>query len=227
MDNTLRRSIELCLAVYRITDKFPRGETLKQKLCIKSIDIIEDLIYNRSIPTNSSRIFNSEDLPVATRHNFEDVGGKQAGPPKCIAFGGEQNMRILFAYFAIAENQDWVHRKNFSLLRDEYRKLYMEAREQFQNLGERRENSKVSEISTAKRGQERRASARKQPSLTARQEKILGFLRTKEDGQAISDIAGKTQTSNKTAERELKKLIGMGRARKQGNTRGARFLAVG
>ena len=213
-ENTpLHRAIDLCLAVYRITDKFPCGETLKQKLRAKSIDIIEGLAYNKSTPTDPSRVFNSQDL--------------------------ERDIRILFAYFSVAENQDWVNRKNFSLLRDEHRKLYIEALEQFRDFGERSENSNAAvspeesrrdlygASSTARRRQERPVVDRKQASLTARQEKIVVFLGVKEGGQAISDIAEKIQTSNKTAERELKNLIGMGRARRQGNTRSARFLIVG
>lgn len=203
-ENTpLKSAIELCLAAYRITDKFPREEILTQKIRAKAIAIIEDLVYNTDTPTNSSRIFNSGDL--------------------------EREIRVLFAYFSVAENQDWVNRKNFSMLRDEYRKLYREVLEQLRDFGERPENANTSTLSSsgARRGQERPGLVKKQARLTARQSKILGFLGIKEGGQAISDIAGKIQTSNKTAERELKKLIGMGRVHKQGNTRGARFLAGG
>ena len=203
-ENTpLKSAIELCLAAYRITDKFPREEILTQKIRAKAIAIIEDLVYNTDTPTNSSRIFNSGDL--------------------------EREIHVLFAYFSVAENQDWVNRKNFSMLRDEYRKLYREVLEQLRDFGERPENANTSTLSSsgARRGQERPGLVKKQARLTARQSKILGFLGIKEGGQAISDIAGKIQTSNKTAERELKKLIGMGRVHKQGNTRGARFLAGG
>lgn len=235
-ENTpLKKATALCLAVYRITDKFPDGEILKQKLHTKSIDIIECLVYNRQIPTNSSRVFISQDL--------------------------EREIRILFAYFSVAKNQGWVDRRNFSVLQDEYRKLYIETLEQIRDRSEepeypktpirfaedsarfderplRRVGNEASErgwmSSVAKKGQERTPIAKKQApqgheqvSLTARQAKILKFLGGNEGGQAVTDIAGQIQTSNKTAERELKKLIGMGQARKQGNTRGARFLVLG
>jgi len=214
-ENTpLKSAIELCLAVYRITDKFPCEEILTQKIRAKSIDIIEDLVYNSSIPTNSSRIVISRDL--------------------------EREIRILFAYFSVAENQDWVDARNFQVLREAYRNFYrtlvnrtgsdpdgLEVRfQEGLNTGINPGiNTGIKRQTLKQRRQGRHGS--RQISLTARQEKIVVFLGVKEGGQAISDIAEKIQTSNKTAERELKNLIGMGRARKQGNTRSARFLIVG
>lgn len=178
MDNTLKRAIELCLAIYRITDKFPRGEVLSPKLRCLAIDIAECLIYNKALPTNSGRVFNLEDL--------------------------KNKIRVLFAYFSIAEKQGWVDARNFRALEAAYRDFY-------------RLKGGVKEHKAPR--------AEKRPLLSLRQEKILDFLRTNDAGRAISDIAGKIQTSNKTAERELKKLIGIRRVRKQGNTRGAKFIA--
>jgi hypothetical protein len=208
-ENTpLHRAIELCLAVYRITDKFPREEILQQKLRTKSIDIIEDLVYNGVIPTTTSRLFITEDL--------------------------EKKIRALFAYFSVVENQNWVDRKNFQVLRGAYRDFYgtltnpsgsdpdgLEVRSQ------EKRNARIHTGINAGIKKRKPTLAKGKPRLSARQEKILGFLEAREGGQAISDIAGKIQASNKTAERELKRLIGMGRVGKHGNTRSARFLARG
>ena len=57
-----------------------------------------------------------------------------------------------------------------------------------------------------------------------RQEKILEFLRGKDGGTTISDVAGIIGLSNKTVERELKKMIAIRLVQKQGNTKGARFI---
>jgi hypothetical protein len=178
--DTLHRAIELCLAIYRITDKFPGKEVLGPKMRAKSIDILEDLVYYRCKPTDSSRIFNTHGL--------------------------EKRIRVLFGYFAVAEKQGWVDARNFHVLREAYRDFYRTAGQ-------------------APSGNGGSMRKKNQPSLSPRQEKILDFLRINEAGQAISDIAAKIQTSNKTAERELKKMILSGLARKHGNTRGARFIA--
>lgn len=195
MDNTLKRAIELCLAVYRITDKFPRGEVLSPKLRGLAIDIAECLIYNKALPTNSGRVFNLEDLT--------------------------NKIRVLFLHFGIAKMQGWVDARNFEVLREAYRGLYRSAN-----------NVTGSDSVTLKSDGDSlprptAARTRYQLRMSLRQEKILDFLRANEGGQAISDVARQIKASNKTAERELKKLIKMGRARKRGKTRGARFLIAG
>lgn len=221
-ENTLfHRAIELCLAIYRITDKFPRGEILKQKLRTKSIDIIETLVYNGIIPANSSRLFNTRKVPLSAepQDKFQAL---------------EREIRVLFAYFSVAEKQGWVDQGNFQALREAYRDFYRTvinpSGSDPDGLGVRPRAGLNTGINPGiHTGIKRPESAgtQRQPRLSARQEKIVGFLGAKEGGQAISDIAGKIETSNKTAERELKKLMGMGRARKQGNTRSARFLVAG
>ena len=101
MDNTLKRAIELCLAIYRITDKFPSGEILSEKIRAKTLDIIENLAYSQAIPTDPSRVFNSQNL--------------------------ERNIGVLFAYFDIAKKQGWVDYRNFRVLETAYRDFYRTA----------------------------------------------------------------------------------------------------
>jgi len=204
MDNTLYRAIELCLAAYRITDKFPHEEILTRKIRAKSIDIIEDLVYSKAIPTDSSRIFICENL--------------------------RQKIRTLFAYFAVAEKQGWVGGKNFRILEKAYRDFYRMAKltdADAKLSGSRPSGTADSRINPGINAgiKRREPSARKQqPRLTMRQEKILEFLRGKDGGTTISDVAGIIGLSNKTVERELKKMIAIRLVQKQGNTKGARFI---
>lgn len=184
-ENTPKGAIELCLAVYRITDKFPREEVLGHRLRVVSLDITDWLVYNRVIPTSSSRFFNWEDL--------------------------EQKIRVLFTYFAVAEKQGWVGKNNFVLLRDEYRKLYVESVNKSLSSAVKQENTK---------------ETTRQARLPARQEKILRFLKDNREGETISNIAKVIEASNKTAERDLKNLISAGRVEKRGNTKGARFISI-
>lgn len=91
----IKRAIELCLAVYRVTDKFPTKEILREKLRGASLDIIEsvanDLIND---PTRKGRLFNF------------------------------QRLNLLLAYFEVAARQNWVDAKNFNTLIEAYRVMY-------------------------------------------------------------------------------------------------------
>ena len=55
-DNTLQRAIELCLAVYRVTERFPATETLRFKLRELSLDIIKLSVYSGPIEGFERRI---------------------------------------------------------------------------------------------------------------------------------------------------------------------------
>lgn len=205
MHNTLKRAIELCLAIYRITDKFPRKEALKQKIRALSIDIIECLVYGRAIPTSSSRFFNCQGL--------------------------EQKIRVLFAYFAVAEKQGWVDERNFSVLEQAYRDFYRFAIGNFKLTGSDPVNigvgpQRIPQKFVGGTNWHARLPVGGQAHLPARQAKILGFLKDKKEGETISNIAKVIEASNKTAERDLKKLISAGRVQKLGNTKGARFLVI-
>lgn len=54
-DEFLKRAIELCLAVYRVTERFPAAETLRSRLREASLDIIKFLVYDTAHPTHRGR----------------------------------------------------------------------------------------------------------------------------------------------------------------------------
>ena len=196
MDTSLKSAIELCLAIYRITDKFPYEEILVRKIRTKSIDIIEDLVYSRAIPTDSSRIFYCENL--------------------------RRKIRTLFAYFAVAEKQGWVDEKNFRIMERAYRNLYQMIKLADKDVKLSRSRPSGAADSRSNPGIKKRSP--RKPILSKRQEKILEFLRRKDGGTTISDVASIIGLSNKTVERELKKMIAIRLVQKQGNTKGARFI---
>lgn len=89
----IQRAIELCLAVYRVTDRFPANEVLREKLRGISLDLIAGIIYDAgNTPTEKSRFLSSEKL-----------------------------VKIIKAYFDIAGRQDWVDPKNFAILSEAYK----------------------------------------------------------------------------------------------------------
>jgi len=86
----IQRAIELCLAVYRVTDQFPAYEILREKLRSASLDIIEGIIYDLEKGPTRSRFFNSN------------------------------KVKVLTAYFDIAARQGWAKEKNFTVLKAAY-----------------------------------------------------------------------------------------------------------
>ena len=54
--HTIKRAVELCLAVYRVTGKFPENEILRSKLRGLSVAIIESAVYKISYPKKRLRV---------------------------------------------------------------------------------------------------------------------------------------------------------------------------
>jgi Fic family protein len=69
--DTTKRAVELCLAMYRVTDKFPEGEILSQKLRSISVDIIELTVYKVYYPKEKLRVL-FLNFEVADRQNWVD-----------------------------------------------------------------------------------------------------------------------------------------------------------
>jgi len=184
-DESVKRAIEFCLAVYRITDRFPQEEPLRGKLRQISIDVVEFLVYNVSYPTVSGRFFNSEDL--------------------------KQKLRNLFVHFDIAEEQEWVNKENFGVLKGEYRKLYSE-------LALRSSKGGVKSV-------RKRREKTKDDGFNGRQKTILKSLEGRTEGCGMEELAAFMHTSKKTVERNMKELLVKKMVFKKGNTKGARFFS--
>lgn len=186
MDNSLltkkliKRAIELCSAVYRVTKKFPQGEVLRHKLREKSLEVIESIIYDLSNPAKGNF------LKFARR---------------------EQIIQNLLACFAIAEQQNWVNKRNFRILEKEYAVLCREANE--------RKSSRIQAKNEEKRLE-----------MNERQKKIIQLLKEHNEGVNLGDIAEFLELSRRSAKRELKPLIEGGVAVKEGITKGAKFFTA-
>jgi len=120
----IKRAIELCLAVYRVTDKFPINEILREKLRSASLDIVEGIIYDLDNgPTSESRFFN---------------------------FG---KLNSILAHFDIAARQNWVRDKNFDILKMAYKILYADVQGKNEKSLIREEKSKKTQDKLSKRQQ--------------------------------------------------------------------------
>src|SRR3989338_5010806 len=93
----IQRAVELCLAVYRVTEKFPENEVLRQKFRKLSIDLLSLFCYYRANPASKSRLF---------------IYSKAKG--KIIEFD---------AYSRVVRAQAWVNPANFKILLKEYENL--------------------------------------------------------------------------------------------------------
>ncbi len=103
----IKRAIELCLAVYRVTDKFPANEVLREKLRNAALDIVEVIIYDlEKGPTIESRFFNP------------------------------QKLEVILAHFNVAKRQNWVEGENFEILAGAYCTLYSDNQKETNLLGE-------------------------------------------------------------------------------------------
>ncbi len=96
--------IKLTLALYRVTDLFPKEEPLKFSLRTKADDILTEAVLVL------------QDNPVIL-----DQRRKKQIVEKMI-----ENIEILESYFELGRNQNWVDKRNFSVLEDEYNKIKQE-----------------------------------------------------------------------------------------------------
>lgn len=93
--------IELCLALYRVTELFPQKEPLKFSLREKANEILADLVL----------VFSENPIILS-----QDQKRK-------IYIQILNNIEILQFYFEIAQHQKWVKELNFLVLKKEYQKI--------------------------------------------------------------------------------------------------------
>ena len=206
MDEIIKRSIDLGLAVYRVTEKFPEEEVLRQKLRAISIDFIEALCCYRGNPTPEGRFFNYSEI--------------------------DQNIEKFRALAGLAKMQGWVNPMNFDVLADEYVKLFAVFRLAGRSEANHRNPSSAPEQAGPSPVPEPRTQKDlKAPPkalkvlLTERQEEIVGVLRKAKKPVKVTELAKRMRISKKTVERNIKGLLDSGAVVKHGNTRNAKFAA--
>lgn len=97
-DEHFKKAIELCFAVYRVTERFPSRETLRFKLRELSLDIIKFLVYDSACPvSHDGRTFDLEEF--------------------------RKKLQELLIYCEIAKEQEWVDPRNFDVLSCVYKDL--------------------------------------------------------------------------------------------------------
>ncbi|MBI1888780.1 MAG: hypothetical protein HYS15_02520 [Candidatus Spechtbacteria bacterium] len=196
-DEHLTRAIELCLAVYRVTERFPAAETLRFHLRELSLDIIKFLVYSGAYSIHSDG------------KNFDLDGFRK-------------KLRELLIYCEIAKEQRWMDPRNFDVLSRMYKDFFGDV-EQWLNKSDAGSETPRT-VNTEGRGPKTADLSPAVAGLSPRKLQILKFLRLSDSGASMADFAKVIKgKSRKTVERDLKHLIGANLVFKKGRTKGARF----
>jgi len=177
--------IELTVALYRVTARFPENEALSRKIREKANDVLVDFIY-----LNPS--FNAQ--AVENVRISKDI-------------------EILLALFSVAESQNWVNKKNFAVLRREYSQIREEIKnfipKKTQKSTKIAKKDKKTEII---RETEEKKALTKGPS--ARQKKIVELIESKGKVSLAEFREIFSYFSPRTLRRDLKNLVNKGVIRK-------------
>ena len=101
--------IKLCLAVYKVSELFPEKESLKFFLRERANRVLADSI-----------LFFSKNPVSLTKEQEKRFSEEILG-----------NIKVLQGYFEVAENQNWVKKENFLVLKKEYDKIEKEINKGF------------------------------------------------------------------------------------------------
>jgi hypothetical protein len=126
------RLIKIILALYRVTEFFPKKEPLKFFLREKSIQIFDNAIL----------FFSKNDL---------NINEQQREPYLKNIF---KDINQLQSYFEVAEKQNWVKRENFLVLKREYDNLIEEIKEETREESKGELNEKIRENLKGEIGEE-------------------------------------------------------------------------
>jgi hypothetical protein len=126
------RLIKIILALYRVTEFFPKKEPLKFFLREKSIQIFDNAIL----------FFSKNDL---------NINEQQREPYLKNIF---KDINQLQSYFEVAEKQNWVKRENFLVLKREYDNLIEEIKEETREESRGELNEKIRENLKGEIGEE-------------------------------------------------------------------------
>lgn len=221
MDNDfLKRGIELCLAVYRVTNRLPENEILRDRMRAASIDISELLAYNKINPADSRRILKCEEL--------------------------NDKLDSLDVYFAVAKKQRWLNEKNFEVLRYGYKKLWADVSDNISRAGSPNQTEQISDgsgqagpvrlndinpsglvpdgLTVGALDKPKRARRGVKIDFSEKQKNILNIVKANKAGITIGSVADSLKISKRTVARNLKYLIGKGAIKKSGKTKNLKFF---
>ena len=201
--------IKLTNTVYKVLEFFPESDPLKNRAKDKALAIMDNLILINE--TSGWASFQKEKIKVSL---LEDIDA-------------------LLGYLWIAKNQNWLSAANFLILSNEYEKIRsenapvielkqsppQEIKTQAQPKGY--PESVLSTKETIKKSASSYVNVSEHQNLptrevTARQKKILEFLKSNEKAQVMDLQATIGNITKRTIRRDLEELLEMGKITRLG-----------
>ena len=213
MDDFQKKTFELCLAFYRLSEILPKGEILVRQIKELVNEITADIFVMERLGDN---------LPVNMPASFVERVFDEL-PFKIIRYSEK-----LVGYLEIARAQNWVNPANFDALISEYRKiistisskpgkLTSQQRKELlkgrspaaYGIGEDIYESKNEKQEIAKASANRSRKIITVKELNQRQKKIMDFLKKKEEAK-MGDLQGifKGEVTERTLRNDLQCLVG-------------------
>ncbi len=179
--------IKLTLAVYRVTELFPEKEPLKLGIRERANQILADSV-----------LFFSKNPVNLAKQEKKELSEQILG-----------NIKILEGFFEIAENQDWVEKANFFVLKKEYSKIGEELKGL---IFERKEEKSEKQV------QKKSFDLFSLDNLrNERSKKILEILQERKTGQVRDFTSVFPEVSKRTLRRDFEYLLAKGLVERLGD----------
>ena len=229
MDDFQKKTFELCLAFYRLSEILPKGEILVRQIKELVNEITADIFVMERLGDN---------LPVNMPASFVERVFDEL-PFKIIRYSEK-----LVGYLEIARAQNWVNPANFDALISEYRKiistisskpgkLTSQQRKELlkgrspaaYGIGEDIYESKNEKQEIAKVSANRSRKIITAKELNQRQKKIMDFLKKREEAK-MSDLQGifKGEVTERTLRNDLQYLVGQKLVKAEGEFKTRKYF---
>lgn len=189
--STKKKIFELTLAIYRVTDRFPKEEALRHQIREAASLILEDFVFYITL-------------------RARNVVGKRDELMKVSA-----RIKALLSLFQIARSQNFVSELNFDILEWEYNQMFEACESELAHTHDERETSRSRGEGSVEEGI-RKITAGFRPkesigevieNLTDRQKYVLGVLKNNGKTARLKEIVQHFPgLSEKTVRNDLKVL---------------------
>jgi len=193
--------LQLTQNLYRLTLLFPKKEPLRYKMPELADDILADLILSSDRGSASSVL--AEDRPLP------NLKKKEEGANSIIS-----QLEVLDSFFEVAKNQNWVSPHDILNLQEEYSKLKEELKNR-RSTPPLIKNTQVGPVQVSSLNEQQQKILDSNPS-TARQGKILEYLKEKGKTQVWEMKQIFPEVSKRTLRRDFEFLLKQGKIERIG-----------
>jgi len=193
--------LQLTQNLYRLTLLFPKKEPLRYKMRELADDILADLILSSDRGSASSVL--AEDRPLP------NLKKKEEGANSIIS-----QLEVLDSFFEVAKNQNWVSPHDILNLQEEYSKLKEELKNR-RSTPPLIKNTQVGPVQVSSLNEQQQKILDSNPS-TARQGKILEYLKEKGKTQVWEMKQIFPEVSKRTLRRDFEFLLKQGKIERIG-----------